>query len=205
MKVFECRQGSAEWWFLKKGRPSASEFDKIFTPKTKKTSTQARSYMYRLAAETLAELPPDGSENYVTRPMQDGINTEPEARRWYELQHDLDVRQVGFITTDDGKFGCSPDGLVGEDGGLELKCPQRETHIGYIDEPESLLDSYRWQVHGALWITGRSWWELVSYCHGLPPVVLRVDPGEDTKLLVTALAAFWQQYAELLVKLKGSL
>lgn len=204
MKTFDCKQGSLDWFMIRKGRPTASNFDKILTQKTRKPSAQAEDYMYQLAAEAMSELPPDGSENYVNRAMQHGINVEPEARRWYELQHDLDVRQVGFCMSDCGRYGCSPDGLVGEAGGLELKCPLLKTHIGYLANESRLVDEYRWQVHGALLVTGREWWELVSYAHGLPAVVVRITPDKDTAILKLALEDFVERYYALLAKLRSA-
>jgi len=77
-----------------------------------------------------------GIEAYTSRAMQDGIDMEPEARACYSFLAGGEVKQVGFCLSDDGRFGCSPDGLVGDDGGLELKCPLPKTHIKYLVEGE---------------------------------------------------------------------
>jgi hypothetical protein len=202
MKVFNCEQGSLDWFMIRKGRPTASCFHRIITRIKKKPAAGARAYAYELAAEAVRETPTDGSENYMTRAMIHGAETEKEARRWYQMHTDTDVEQVGFLMSDDGRFGASPDGLVASEGGLELKCPLLETHIGYLDNPDALLTTYRWQVHGALLVSGRQWWDLVSYAVGVQPLVIRVTPDDDTALLSEALRGFWQMYVEILALIR---
>jgi exodeoxyribonuclease (lambda-induced) len=102
---------------------------------------------------------------------------EDEARKYYALVSDAVVQRVGFVTLDNGKAGASPDGFVGEDGGVELKCPAAHTHVGYLLDPSSLVWEYRGQVQGNLYITGRKWWDLVAY--NLPSIVERVRPDDE--------------------------
>lgn len=192
MRIIECAQGSEQWWQARCGVPSASNFSRIITPKTGKLSAQAHGYICELLADRILGTPL-GIESYTSRPMQDGIDTEPEARAWYEAEHDVDVRQVGFVTTDDGRFGCSPDGLVGGLGGLELKCPTAKTHVGYLLAGD-LPDAYRCQVHGCLAVTGAEWWDFVSYCRDIPPFRIRVLPDDFTEALRKALDEFWPLY-----------
>lgn len=195
-----CEQLSDEWWELHRGRPTASSFSKILTPKTCKVSAQAEDYICELIASKYAiDLPRGGFENDHTR---NGINTEPEARRWYEMECGEDVRQVGFVTTDDGRFGCSPDGLVGEDGGLELKCPSGKVHVAY-SLVGGLPDEYKAQVHGCLVVTGRSWWDFCSYHPGLPPLRVRVTRNSYTDLLQRELDTFWGRYQDKLNQFNG--
>lgn len=193
MKVIHCEQGTAEWFRVRSGIPTASRFDKIVTAKTGKLSAQAIGYICELIAERATGVPV-GVEAYTTRAMQDGIDTEPEARNWYALETGDDVRQVGFCLSDDETMGCSPDGLVGDDGGLELKCPLPKTHVAYLLSG-TLPDEYRAQVHGSLLVTGRRWWDFVSYCHGFPPLKLRVTPDAFTELLAKAVHDFVSDYA----------
>src|SRR5690606_12535880 len=94
----------------------------------------------------------------------------------YELEAGVEVQTVGLIITDDGLFGGSPDGLVGADGGVEIKCPGIHTHIGYLLDPATLEAAYRGQVQALLWLTGREWWDLWAYHPELPPVRVRVLP-----------------------------
>ena len=101
------------------------------------------------------------------------------------------MQRVGFILTDDGRVGCSPDGLVGEDGGLELKCPSPAKHVSYLLDEQELVDEYTHQVQGCLYVTGRAWWDLMSYYPGMEPVIVRVEPNaEYQKALGNALATF---------------
>ncbi len=87
---------------------------------------------------------------------------EAEAVAWYELQRDVTVQRVGFVLRDNEKVGASPDGLVGEDGGLELKCPLPKTQVARLLDGE-LPAEYRPQVHGALLVTGRQ--HAVEFVH----------------------------------------
>ena len=100
-------------------------------------------------------------DNFTSPAMQWGIETEPEARKQYESETLNIVEECGFIPlTDD--VGCSPDGLIGEDGLLEIKCPNSATHIetlitGKVDR------KYFLQIQFQLWVTGRKWCDFVSY------------------------------------------
>jgi hypothetical protein len=162
MKVYDCPQVSVPWWQLRRGIPTASEADKIMTAAKRQYSTQSRKLIAQLCGD-IANLSP----NYFTdrgRPInsyaiENGKNTEAEARRWVAMELGRDVAEVGFITSDDGKIGASPDGLLlganrGErimfnrtwdlqqpvyqiigaewEAGLELKCPLLATQTEYL-------------------------------------------------------------------------
>lgn len=167
------KQRTPEWHWAKLGIPSASSFDRILTPKTLKPSTQAKDYMMKLLAEWLTGIPHNEAASGF---MDRGTKLEEEALRWYEYEHDLVVERVGLVLADDRMVACSPDGLVGEEGGLEIKCPSASTHVDYLLNG---LDEYRGQVQGALWLTERKWWDLVSYCPGLPKKVVRFEPDPE--------------------------
>lgn len=204
MIVYDVEQGSEEWLKLRLGRPTASEFSRIITPKKRKFSDGADSYINQLIGESMALHYPVGAPSYTSRAMEWGNETEGEARRWFAMETGLEVRQVGFITTDDGRFGASPDGLVGTDAGLELKCPNPETQVRYLREGVCPAE-YLPQVHGGLVVgsgTLTHWWFL-SYCPGLPPFKLRVDPDEFTTELRVCLEMFHAKYQEVLLKVKG--
>ena len=125
--------------------------------------------------------------------MRNGSAMEPTARRYYEFDNDCEVKECGFITTDDGRFGYSPDGLVGDDGLIELKSPKHHTHVAWlragIVPPEHLA-----QCHGGLLVTGRAYIDFMSYAEGLPPLLVRVEPDEKTEALRVALERFWDEY-----------
>ncbi len=186
MKIIECQQGSIQWFEARRGIPTASNFDRIITPKTGKLSAAADDYICELLGEQYGT----GfvAEPFMTDAMRNGVLTEAEARKWYEMETDIDVQQVGFCLSDCGRFGCSPDGLVGE-GGLELKCPAAKTQVSYLLDGD-LPNAYRPQVHGALIVTGAPWWDFLSYARGLPPLRVRVTPDKFTEALKSALDQF---------------
>ncbi len=147
--------------------PTASRFDSILTEKTRKFSKSAESYAVELAVERIIGQPLDDTKSGW---MERGTEMEAEARAWYIFHQDAEVEQVGFCTTDDGKVGCSPDGLVGRVG-LEIKCPSAKVHGGHLIGKTRPGDDT--QVQGSLLVTGFDAWDCVSYCRGLPPVLIR--------------------------------
>ena len=200
MKVIDCHQYSPEWWAARRGVPTASEFGNILTPKTGKLAAAAESYICRLIGDTLDLEYPRLSEG--NEAMRRGTGAEPESRRWYEMEVGVPVQQVGFCLSDDGRFGCSPDGLVGSDGLLELKNPLPHTHVKYLLDG-GLPDEYRAQVHGQLIVTGRQWCDFVSYAPGLPSLVLRVTPDEYTEKLAEALEQFYAMLHAAWLKIRS--
>lgn len=202
MKTFYCEQGSESWWNLHRGVPTASSFNRIITPKKAKVSAGADDLICELIAQraTIGSIaPPQG---YASHAMQNGIDTEAEARRWYEMDRGIDVQQVGFCLSDDERFGCSPDALVGEEGGLELKCPMLKTHVAYLRDGV-LPAEYKPQVHGCLIVTGRPWWDFLSYAPGLDPLLVRVTPDDYTAKLRECLEAFWKKYETVRAKIEA--
>lgn len=191
------KQYSAAWWQLRAGVPTASQFNRIFTAVTAKPSSQQDDYIAELIADKICQTPAFFSDRGTGRPttpeMQYGIDTEAEARAFYEMEVGRNVEEVGFILTDDSRFGCSPDGLVDPDGGLELKCPLLKTQVAYLMKRE-LPPEYKAQVHGALIVTGRAWWDFCSYAIGASPLLIRVEPDEYTEKLREALDAFYKRY-----------
>lgn len=174
MIIVDCEQGSSEWLHTRLGVPSASMFSKIVTTKGA-WSTQADGYINQLIAEDLTGEP---TPFYQNEHMARGTELEPEARANYELLKDVSVREVGFCLHDSIRAGCSPDGLVGEDGGLEIKAPAAATHVSYLRDG-TLPSKYYQQVMGCLWITGRQWWDFMSYHPDMPALIVRVERDED--------------------------
>ncbi len=202
MKVFDFPQLSEEWWTIRRGVPTASNFGRIITPIKGKYASAARSYMYELIAELANPLKPwegQQSQPFRSTAMQYGTDTEPEARRAYSMLTDRDVREVGFCLTDCGRFGASPDGLVGDDGALELKCPDLKTQVEYLDKG-ALPPEYVGQVHGQLLVTGRQWIDFMSYAPGLPAFLISVEPNEITKALADCLEQFAEEYSAMRAK-----
>lgn len=183
-------QGSAAWIDAHVGRPTASQFSRIMTPKTLKLSGQADDYRNELLAEELLGYPVN---DFLSQFMERGKALEDDALSYYELQRGVDINRVGFVLRDDGRTGCSPDALVGDEGGLEIKTPSAANHVGYlIDGPD---DKYKAQVQGCLWICERQWWDFVSYNPELPPVLIRFERDEA---FIKALALCVDQFVSYL-------
>jgi hypothetical protein len=176
MRIITCEQRSDEWFLARLGVPSASSFDNIITMKGE-VSKQLEKYMFKLAGEKVCG---KAEETYQNAAMLRGVELEEEARQSYMFATDNVVEQVGFCLHDNINAGCSPDGLIGEDGGIEIKCPTISTHVGYILNG-GLPSEYFQQVQGSLFITGRKWWDFVSYYPALKPVIVRVYP--DVKFI----------------------
>lgn len=174
MITLEMEQLSPEWFKEKAGKPSASSFDKIVTSKGE-TSTSVKKYLYQLAGERVLGVKEEGFQNGA---MQRGIELEGEARAYYELITGQTVQKVGICyQNEDRKFSCSPDGLVGEEGLLQIKCPSLAVHVGYLIEDKLPVD-YVQQVQGELFVTGRKWNDFISYYPGLKPLIVRVERDE---------------------------
>jgi hypothetical protein len=166
-------QGSAEWIDARLGLPTASEFSKIITPKQMKLSTTADGYRNQLLAEWHLGYPVTNADSSF---MNRGTDMEQDARAFYELRTDSEVEPGGFCLTDDERAGCSPDGWVGDDGLIEIKCLEIAKHIGFL--LDGVSDEYRCQTQGQLYITGRRWVDLVCYSPVLPSVIVRCHRDE---------------------------
>lgn len=105
---------------------------------------------------------------YVNADMQRGIDKEADALMAYEALTGQLAQPVGFIAHDELLAGCSPDGLIGDVGGLELKCPKSATHLAYL-RSKSVPKDYLYQMVHGLWITGAQWWDFVSFDDRFPP------------------------------------
>jgi len=175
MKIIDCNQGDTSWLVARCGVVTASEVDALITPEDKlRTGEGVRTYLYEKLTERVLGLtgsvPPTFS-------MDNGTAMEKEAIPWLEFTYNWEIERVGFCKSDDGKIGCSPDGLIGEDGGVELKCPKQTTHMRYLVEGV-VPKQYRAQINMSLLVTGRKWWNFVSYSRYLPPLIVRVERNE---------------------------
>ena len=152
--IHTMEQGSDEWFAARLGKVTASKF-KVAMGKSGKTRDR---YKYGLIEEIRKG---KRRESYKSESMEFGTETEPSARDYYSKVFGCEVNQVGFIEFND-HIGVSPDGLIGDDGLLEIKCPITPTHIKYIDK-DALPAEYKEQVYGQLWVTGRQWCDIISY------------------------------------------
>lgn len=175
MRICPHAQGTDEWLRDRLGCASGSNFAKLITA-TGKPSTSAESYINQLIAERL--LGGMAFEVKVTEWMQRGTELEPLARSFYEMATGNDVEEIGFVKHDIYECGVSPDGLVGDDGLLEIKCPAPSTHVAYL-KGNALPATYKQQVMGQMWIMEREWCDFVSYHPELPVLITRVYRDDE--------------------------
>lgn len=179
MKVHSVEQRSEAWYALRCAKPTASEFSRLITSDGTR-SKSLEGYAAQLAGEKYVGRPIEGWQGNEW--TERGREMEDDAIRLYEFAYDADVERVGFITDDDLIVGCSPDGLVGTDGGIEIKCLKAENHIKtilYYQKHGRCPTDYVQQTQGGLWITGRRWWDLVFYHPDLPQLVIRQTPNME--------------------------
>lgn len=202
MKIHNVAQGSPEWLQLRLGIPTASEFHRILTPKKLEFAAGAKSYAHELVAEILLRYPIKDISG--VRAVDRGKELEPEAARAYQFDTGNSVKKVGFITTDDGMAGASPDGLiVGHNGGVEFKCPDADKHVGYW--MDGFEDDYRIQAQGQIFVAEFDFVDRYSFYPGLPPVRERTYRDDNViNLLRAALKRFNEMKAKMLEKAKAS-
>jgi len=159
MQIHNVEQGSQEWLQLKLGVASASNFDKIITTKGDE-SKQLNEYAFQLAYEKLLIAP---AFQYKNDAMLRGNELESQAIDEYKMQELTDVDSCGIIISDCGNFGYSPDGLIGEDGLIEAKCPIEKTYAKYLLNKDELKNDYWQQVQGGLFVSERKWIDLIAF------------------------------------------
>lgn len=195
MRIIYAPQGSREWREARSALPTASCFDRIITS-AGKPSTSAMKYMGLLLAEYILGHHIDTN---ATKFMERGTEMEAESVGWYAFEKGVEPVKVGFCLRDDGKAGCSPDRLVGDDGLAEIKVPAIETHMAYVLSERELVKEYNIQVQGQLWVTERKWCDLVSYNPDLPKVCVRVERDGD---FIESLAGLVLEFADRLEEAK---
>ena len=193
-------QGTTEWFALRMGIPTASNFHKIVTP-TGKLSAQSRGYAIYLVTERLLNRSLDSLQHLEW--VERGKELEPEAVRMYEFENEVSTQKVGFVTTDDGRIGASPDRLiVGQPAGLEVKCPAPHTHVEYM--VDGFGKDYIPQVQGQMLVGDFEYVDRYSFHPEMPPVRQRTYRNEPfIKLLRDSLDAFCQQKDEMLEQVKA--
>lgn len=202
MITLDVEQGSEQWHAYRVGIPTASDFDKIVQINGK-PSKQREKYLYQLAGERIIG---KKEETFQSSAMERGIIMEEEAREYYSFIKDVEVKKVGFCREDKGFIaGASPDGLVGDDGQIEIKCPLLHTHVGYLLD-NGLPSQYFQQVQGQLLITGRDWCDFISYYPSMRPLIVRVFPVKVfLKSLADELKRFCDDLDDVVRKLNGKL
>jgi hypothetical protein len=161
MNIHNVEQGTEDWLKLRAGVPTASEFSKIITS-AGKASTQLNTYAAQLAAEFIAGKPLERWEG--NQWTERGKNIEAEAREAYAFDYGVEVAQVGFVTNHGA--GCSPDGLVGDEGLVEIKCLSPAQHVLVYDfwhRNGGIPADYLPQNRGQMWVCDRQWNEMFFY------------------------------------------
>jgi len=182
MRICVYEQGTEGWLKDRLGCPSGSNFSKLITS-AGKPSTQAEGYINQMIAERL--MGNTANEVKQTEWMARGNELEPQARSFYEFATGNDVVEIGFCKHDVYECGVSPDGLVNDDGLLEIKCPAPSTHVGYL-RGDKLPSTYKQQVMGQMWITEREWCDFVSYHPDMPVLITRVQRDDSYIMLLEA-------------------
>lgn len=196
VEIIECEQGSPEWHAARCGIVTASRLKDVMAEGDGKMRSK---YMRELASERMRGWVEDG---YSNAHMERGHEQEDEARRSFAFEHAITPIRVGFIKN--GRVGCSPDSLIGDDGGLEIK-----TALGHIQierlKSGKLPSEHKAQVQGSLWITGRKWWSFVSYSPDLPLMHDRVERDEAyIARIAAAVDAFNTELDALVASLDGA-
>ena len=189
-------QGSDAWLQMRCGLLTASEMKHIITPTLKiANNDKTRAHAYELAFQRITR---HVEPQYVSDAMLRGQEDEIYAREAYR-EHFAPVTEVGFVTNDKLGFtiGYSPDGLVGDDGLIEIKSRPGKYQVQTIATDE-VPEEYVLQLQTALLVTERKWIDFVSYCGGLPVFVKRVEPDADVQeAIIAAATGFEQRVAEI--------
>lgn len=191
--ILEGEQRTDEWKAARLGVLTSSSCELILSP------TQRKTFLTKILSEMLTgEQEPLPYSPHI----EHGVKFEDEARRFYEIQKNVKVREVSFIFKDESKrIGTSPDGLVGEEGMLEIKCPSSKVHLSYITEDE-VPKKYFYQMQHQMYVSGRKWVDFFSFDPRLPIEVRsylkRVYRDEEaqekidtsSKIIIKAIDAF---------------
>lgn len=203
MKIHTMPQLSAEWYAIRVGLPTASEFSRVVTS-TGAESKSRRGYAMQLAAELFAgeDLNRWGGNVSTDR----GRFLEEDGLRRYSFERDAEIQQVGFITDDDESYGCSPDSFVNDDGLAEVKCVNAEKHVATIlryQADGSIPPEFTQQTQGQLLISGRAWCDLIFFHPALPMLVVRQEPIPAVQSgLLEGVAALIEERDEILKTLQ---
>src|SRR5690606_34591720 len=172
------------WHAARCGLLTASEVDRIITPKLKiADNTKKRAHLWELAAQRVTNYV---EPQYISDAMLRGHEDEILARALYSEKYES-AEEVGFVTNDKWGFtlGASPDGLVGSEGMIECKSRCQKYQVQTIVEEFTgvarIPEEYWLQVQSQLLVTGREWCDFISYSGGLPMAVVRVEADQSTQ------------------------
>lgn len=191
-------QRTAAWLQERAGKFTGSRLVDVLA-RNKKTGEPLKAYwdlIWSVAVERLTGQPIDGPSGFA---LQWGADVEPFAREAIEIETGLVVAESGFIVHPKHEFvGASPDGLIGDDGGLEMKCPK--SSVVHLERYLSgVPDEYRPQIQGCMWVTGRAWWIFASYDPRMPEShrLLTIKVKRDDAYIATLEAAVLEAECEV--------
>lgn len=201
----DCEQLSTEWMLTKHGKVTGSRIAEALAVLTRKSGEAACRFNYKI--ELVSEiLTGRSTDKYVSKEMDWGIENEPFARALYEIRHDVTVEQVGFyVHPTIERSGASPDGLVGDDGMAQIKCPNTTTHLVYMlanEVPEEYQPQMLWEMACA----ERQWSDFVSYDPRLPEhlqLFVKRFPRDNERIaeMESGVLRFLAEVDEMLAKL----
>ena len=158
-------QRTDEWHKARLGKVTASRISDVMAMSKSGVAATRQNYEAQLIAERLSGQP---TPLYSNAAMQWGTDQEPHARSAYSFIADSDVEEIGFVEHPSiSMSGASPDGLIGSDGLIEIKCPNTATHLRFLED-EKIDKRYRYQMNWQMACTGREWCDFVSYDPRLP-------------------------------------
>jgi putative phage-type endonuclease len=198
-------QRTEEWFKARLGKVTASKVADVMAKTKTGVSASRANYLSDLVVERLTR---QQAEFYQNDAMQWGTDTEPQARMAYEAHKKVLVDEEGFIDHPSiANFGCSPDGLIGVDGLIEIKCPNSKTHIDTLLSGKA-PSKYIPQMQTQMAVTGRQYCDFVSFDPRLPEdlqlFIVRVDrDNEYITKLEEEVVAFLNEVEETVTKLKG--
>ena len=197
-------QQSDEWFASRAGKATASRIADVMAKIKTGEAASRRNYKAELVCERLTGLK---TESFTTKAMEIGTDREPVARALFESKFGMIVDEVGFIDHPTiPNSGASPDGLIGSDGLLEIKCPNRATHLEYFLDgvpPAKYIPQMMWQMAS----TGRKWCDFASYSPDFPDhlqlFVVRLHRDDDKiREMESEVMKFLSEVEEILTKLK---
>lgn len=198
-------QGSQEWFNARLGKVTASRVADVMAKTKTGISASRANYLTELVVERLTN---QKAESFTNEYMQHGIDTEPMARMAYEAAKSVLVTEMGFIDHPSiGNFGCSPDGLLEDDGLIEIKCMSSKNAVETLIS-KKVPTKYIIQMQTQMAVTGRKYCDFVSFDPRLPEdlqlFIVRVDRDDEfIAKIEEEVSTFLKEVDETLIKLKG--
>jgi putative phage-type endonuclease len=192
----DVKQNSEEWDVLRRGKFTASSFSDLFMAKS------TAGYKKTIRKVVYERLTGESPESFKSNYMERGHEVEPMAREQYEINSFNTATDGGFFELDEW-VGCSPDGLINDNGLLEIKSPAYNTFIDYLLSGK-VPSEYTYQIQGQLYVTGREWVDFVAYHPALPIIIIRVLPDPVIiEQIKVALAVAIAEAQTMITKIKA--